>query len=542
MMSRSYSKLGCLLVLAGWAALGVQPARAQVGVITVQSVDSLLGDVKYVLKVAGREDLAKSLDGVVATLGPGGKGLTGLDTKRPLGAYINLPKQIGAPPTGAIFIPVTKDTEFLDLVTRMGGKYEKEDKGVYKMTVPQQEQTVYVKFANNYAYASDNTANLEGTLPNPATIIPASHKGSLLAASFRVDQVPADYKQFFLSQIDEKVKEETAKKPGESDAEHQGRQIGAKAGRELMGMLVEQAQNLTLSLQVDQQKNNLALDLALAAKPGSQLATGFKSFGAGRSMFSGWVKDSAFNFLAHLPVAGELRDNVLKLFEQAFKEGLKNAKGDKEREIAEKLYKAVLPTLKSEALDFASVLHGPLPDGKYVSVTGIKVTDGRNLEKTLLDILKEVPASERKGVKISNEKIGDVAVHLIQPEQVPDENAKKAFGNVDVRIAFLDNAIVISVGEHGKEGLTKALTALKSAADSTTAPVQFEAALSQLAPLAPEDQDKFREAAKKVFAGDAKNKDRVRLSLQGGDALRIRFDMNAEIVKLLFEVSPLGGG
>jgi hypothetical protein len=533
--------LFALLALTTWAVLGVQPARAQVAVVTVQSVDALLGDAKYILKVAGREDLAKTLEGVVAALGPGGQGLTGLDMKRPLGLYVNMPKEVGGLPTGAIFIPVTKDTEFLDLVARMGGKHEKAEKGVYKVTVPQQDQTVFVKFASNYAFASDNAANLDGKLPDPAALVPAAHKGALIAASGKLDQIPPEYKQMVISQLDQKVKEESEKRPGESDAEHQGRQVGAKAVRDALVMVVEQSKDVTLSVRIDQAKNALAVDLSLAAKPGSQLATSIQSFGSGRSMFSAWVKDSAFNFLAHLPIAGEVQTNFLKVIDQAYKEGVKNAKSQKERELAEKAFNAVLPTLKSEALDVASVLLGPLPDGKYVAIAGLKVKEGKNLEKTLLELIKEIPDKDLQRIKLAKEQIGDVTVHVVQPEDVADEKAKKAFGSIQVRLVFLENAVVITVGEHGKDAMSKALASLKGAGDSTTAPVQMEAALARLAPLADEDQEKFRDAAKKVFTGDAKHKDRVRLSLQGGDAFHLRLDLNAEIIKLIAEVAPIPG-
>ena len=210
--------------------------------------------------------------------------------------------------------------------------------------------------------------------------------------------------------------------------------------------------------------------------------------------------------------------------------------------IGGQIYKAVLPTLKLEAFDLATVLHGPLADQKYVFVGGLKVKDGRNLEKTVQEIVKEIPASERKGVKLNHDKIGDVAVHLIQPDQTPDEDLKKNLGNNHIYVAFRDDAILFAVGEHGMDALKQALGAMGSRADRATAPVQLEMSIARLAPLAKEDQEKLQEAAKKVFTGDAKGKDRVRVSLQGGDTLRLRLEANAEIMKLIAEVAPIPGG
>jgi hypothetical protein len=346
-------------------------------------------------------------------------------------------------------------------------------------------------------------------------------------------------KQMVIAQLDRKLEEEKEKKPGESDAEFQGRQFGAKAARQAVVMFIEESKELTLSLQVDQKKNMLALDLAVVPAAGSNLAKSFQTFGAGRSMFSAFAKDSALNFLAHLPVSGETHDTALKLLDQAFQEGLKSAKSEKEKDLAQKLYKAVLPTLKAETIDLGSALYGPLEDGKYVAVAGLKVKDGKNLEKTVQEIVKEIPEKDRKAVKVNHDKIGDAAVHLIVPPEDPDEDVKRSLGNNHVSVVFRDDAVLFAVGEHGMKALKDALGALRDGAVSTTSPVQFEMSLGRLAPLAKEEQEKFTEAAKKVFVGEAKDRDRVRVSLQGGDSLRLRIDLNAEIVKLVPELSQL---
>lgn len=537
-MLRSHWKWSAVMALGVWALLAVQPARAQVGVVTVRSVDALMGDVKYLLKVAGREDLAKTLESLLSSLSPDGKPFGGIDTKRPLGLYLNMPKEAGGMPTGAFFIPVSKDSEFLDFLTRVNVQHEKGEKGLYTIKTPQ-DQTLYAKFAHNYVFAADNSAHLEGPLVDPGTVIPATHKNALAAASFRVDQVPQQYKEMLLNQVNEKLKEAEEKKAGENDLEHQGRVFGAKVARDVVKMLVEESKEVTLSLQVDQQKNQIGLDLALVPKQGSKLAGGFRTFGAGRSMFGGFVKDSALNFLAHLPVSGDLHATALKLLDQALQEGLKSAKTDKEKQLAEKLYKAVLPTLQSDTIDMGSVLYGPLDDGKYVAVAGLKVKDGKNLEKTVQDIVNEIPEKDRKGVKLNHAKVGDAAVHLIVPPEEPDEDLKRSLGNNHVLVAFRNDVVLVAVGEHGLKGLQDSLSALRSGPDQGTSPVQFELSISKLAPLAKEDQEKVVEAAKKVFVGEAKGKDRVRVSLQGGDTLRLRVGLNAEIIKLVAELAPI---
>src|SRR5262249_30688897 len=136
----------CLLVAA-------QPARAQIAVVTVRSVESLLSDTKYVLKLAGQDELIQQLDGMIGLLGDG-KGIPGIDGKKPLGVYVLEPKN-GAPlPPVVGFIPVTKEEDFFDALAKLHLEVSKpDDKGVRSIDVPR-GGTVYVRAANGHLYAS----------------------------------------------------------------------------------------------------------------------------------------------------------------------------------------------------------------------------------------------------------------------------------------------------------------------------------------------------------------------------------------------------
>src|SRR5439155_27303593 len=76
-MSRLMAKRVFVLAAVFCLALAAQPAQAQVAVVTVRSVESVLSDAKYVLKVAGQEDLSQQLDGMLGLLGDG-KGIPGV--------------------------------------------------------------------------------------------------------------------------------------------------------------------------------------------------------------------------------------------------------------------------------------------------------------------------------------------------------------------------------------------------------------------------------------------------------------------------------
>lgn len=536
-----WSKAAGLVVVATvmtWAA----PAQAQVAVVTLKSIDALFGDVKYVLKLVDRENQAEQLDGFLKAL-TGGKGLGGIDTKRPIGAFLDLPMQIGSPPGVTAFIPVTKPDEFLDFLKAVGCDVEKGKEGEpFAVTLPTPKPfKVYARFANDHAYASDNADRLKGKLTDPATVMPAVSKENLLAASVRFDQIPDAYKQLAKIGLEGAIAAaQQPKRQGESETEFQARSAAVKLGKDVALSLLDDAKEITITVNIDHEKNQVAIEYSLAARPGSALAKSIESFGAARSMFSPLVKDSAASLLVHLPLADALQKEIAKLADVAYAEGLKEIKDAKVQEIVQKVFKAVEPTIKSDAIDFGAALRGPLAENKYVVLVGTRVREGKKLDQVIRDLVKELPIPDKTKIKLDHDKAADgTAIHLVQPPGIDDE-ARRIIGTNDIYVAVRDDVAMVAVGQHGATALKEALSVVGKAKDAATAPVQVEVSAGRLAPLAPEDQEKLAEAVKKVFGGADKGKDKVRLSLRGGDALRLRLEADAHLLKLIPHVIPFG--
>ena len=66
---------------AGAPAFAQAPAQPA-AVLTVQSIDGALDSVRYLLTLAGREEQAKNIDGLLSGL-TSGKNFQGIDTKKP---------------------------------------------------------------------------------------------------------------------------------------------------------------------------------------------------------------------------------------------------------------------------------------------------------------------------------------------------------------------------------------------------------------------------------------------------------------------------
>src|SRR5262245_21389011 len=96
-------------------------AVAQVAVIGIKSLDALRADAKYLAAQSDKPDLAKHMETFFNELA-GGKGLLGVDSKRALGVYVDLPAKVGDMPILVAFIPISNGKDFLELVDHLNWK------------------------------------------------------------------------------------------------------------------------------------------------------------------------------------------------------------------------------------------------------------------------------------------------------------------------------------------------------------------------------------------------------------------------------------
>ena len=114
----------CLVAVAPAARAEDKKSDSPSLVIRVQSIDSLLDNFKYLAGLAGREEEAKQVEGLIKSVA-GDKGLEGIDTKSPFGIYGSVGAD-GFDSSAVGMIPVADETAFLDLLERVNVKPEKD--------------------------------------------------------------------------------------------------------------------------------------------------------------------------------------------------------------------------------------------------------------------------------------------------------------------------------------------------------------------------------------------------------------------------------
>ncbi|HLJ94982.1 MAG TPA: hypothetical protein VKU02_17535 [Gemmataceae bacterium] len=498
-------------------------------VVRVRSIEGLLNDIKYVATLAGRGEEAKQLEGLISSrMGP--KGLEGVDIKRPLGLYGTLDANL-VESTAAVLVPISDQKAFLGLLEGFGFKAKKEDDSIYSVNVENLPFPVYFKFANQYVYvtAREKTALNQNKLLDPTKVL-AGSPNETVSASFRIDQIPDVFKQLITSQLEVKLADlEDQKQPGETEAQRKLRIQATKESAKQVTAFFNEGSQLALRLGADRSANELYLEFTLSAKPNTELAKSIARAASTPSLFAGLHSpSSAAEIFFHGAVPENARQQFIKSIDEAFHSGVDKEKDPNKRAVVEKLYNAILPTLKAGELDAAADLRGPTKNKHYAIIAALKLKDAQGLEKVLRDLREQVPPSEKQKIKLDAETVGSVKVHRLDIQEQFDEQAKKLFGSNPIYVAFRPDALFIAGGDGGitllKEGL-----ATKSGA---VPPFKIDLSVARLAPLIGDKQKADVNAvAQKAFGGTSKDNDRIQFTAEGGKNAKLRIALKADVIK-----------
>jgi hypothetical protein len=208
--------------------------------------------------------------------------------------------------------------------------------------------------------------------------------------------------------------------------------------------------------------------------------------------------------------------------------------------LGEKLIRAVMPTLKAEKIDFGAALRGPLPDGKFVLVGGLRVKEGAKIEQALKEAAKEIPPTDKITLKMDAEKVGGFNLHILKAD-ADDANLQRVLGAAQVVVAVRDDAIFFAFGGSAIEAVKDGIAGLGKGVAGTP-PAAMQVSVARIAPILDkeqEDQAKFVNAAAKIFTGANRDRDKVRVHLEGGDTYRFRIEADAALIKLIAAMIPM---
>lgn len=533
MLKRWLSPLAILCVVAVPSMMRAQDASPPTIVVRVRSLDAVIDNIKLVVALAGKENVAEQIEGLIKTK-IGADGLVGIDPKRPLGGYVRLSKELEVP-AGAVMIPIADEKAFLGLLENLNLKVTKDKKDIYSVSLkPAVPVDIAFRFANKYAYVT--ALNLEalepGNLVPPEKIFSANMPA--LSASVRIDQVPNAAKLIAVSVVEQKLEEEQNKRqPGETPKQRDLRvQILKHVAKQVQAVL-EDGSELSVALDVSKKAGELTVDVRLGATAKTKLAETIQKLGQTPSLFGELAStDSAANGLIHLIPTDDIRKAFSDVVDEALDKAMASIQDEAKRKQAKSLADALAPTLRAGEIDVAFNLAGPGKNKNYNLVLAGKVKDGNNLGKTVRtlveDLLKVIPPAEAGKIKLDADSAGDIKIHRV--EFPLDAKAREVFGDNPIFVAFRDDAVFLALGEDALPSLKKGLAGKAGQASPLA---NFEVSLARVAPLLAKN-DEQKEIVDKAF----KNGDpgTVRVRLQGGSDLRLSFSARLSVLQVLAQM------
>ncbi len=530
-----------LLLMLGLAVEPTPVAQAQPPVtgpaliLRFRSVDSLQADAKWLIKTVGEDEAAKQVDELLKVYVQG----SGVDTKKAWGAYGIIGAQ-GFDSKGVFLVPITDSKAFLKKLDGFGLSVKDEKNGLYSVVGVVGQQDAYLRFANNYAYISNDKGTVseaKGLLAPGLVFDPKDTAAMSLVV--RVSQIPKTLKDAFLDGFNNGIAGAKAQKaPDETEVQTKFKNAFIDSMSEDIKNFINDGHELALRFDIDSKSGEISADLSLTARPNTQLAASIKSWDSKSIFGSALGSDSALNMLINTSLGSKMRAAIGPVIDEGIAKAIADEKKPENKEIAEKFLKVMTPTLKSGEFDIAVTMRGPGKGDKYSVVAGVKVKDGLEIDKTLRDLIKKLKPEEQARITLDAEKIGNVNVHKLDIAKDVDKKAKELFGDGPMYAAFRPDAVYFAAGDNALTSLKEALTAKPSIAPA----FQMEMSLSRFAAAAGKDDKDFAAAAEAAFGKSSKPNDKVRFTLEGGAALKLKLSAKGDALRFFTELGKRKSG
>ena len=281
----------------------------------------------------------------------------------------------------------------------------------------------------------------------------------------RISKIPDATKDQFINGLEASLAQQNDRRGDEPEAEYKSRMVTTRLGKTAIASLVPRGGDPRARLEPGPRpRRDLPEPGRLPRRPGTAMAESLRSFSKQRSRFAWLGSGSPLAAWVSLPVPKEFRDVLAELLEQARKDAEEKAKTEVEKTLAGRLFELLKQNITAEEMDMGWAIQGPhkTPSGQMLFglFGGIKVRDGKQLERLVRDaIAKQPPAEEDLKVTFDAAKGDDgTPIHqLAIPESKLDAEMVKKIGKSPIFVAFAGNAVVVSMGEGGLKAIQQAL-------------------------------------------------------------------------------------
>ena len=275
MLFRLPSSVRCHAAIAGMLAVVCSAAvRAAdkpevIAVVAVDPYADLRSQLTWVGEQVGNPTLAGFAESFIL-LATQGKGLAGLDVKRPVGIVITT---AGGPlPTAHAFVPVKDLDKLLGAIQGMTGPVDEVD-GKRRISPPG-GMPLEIAEQDGWAILSQPGSPLE--LADPLTVIGPLSKDYSVAIELFPSRMPQDMRERLKALLDEAARNAAAQGQPMDDA-------ALRAGIERL----EDVETLLFGLAIDTEQDDVHLDITSVLEPTAAAAAAFQDAGKATSTIAG---------------------------------------------------------------------------------------------------------------------------------------------------------------------------------------------------------------------------------------------------------------
>ena len=519
-----------VIALAGVAAIvcsATVRAAEKPNVIAVLAIDPY-ADIKSQLTWVGEQVGNPTLAGFAESLillATQGKGLAGLDVKRPTGVVIT--SEGGPLPTAHAFVPVKDLDKLLGAIQGMTGPVEEND-GVRRISPPGAPP---IEMIERDGWAVLSQPGSPPAIDDPLAVIGPLTKDYSIAIELFPSRMPADLRDRLKALLDEAARNAAAQGQAMDDT-------ALRAGVEQL----EQVEKLIVAVAVDTEREDIHLDITSVLVPDSPVAAAFGyaddaiSTIASPATADGKTAAIRGHYVVNVPTEG--RAAVRAGLDQALEAGDDDPTARVVTNLVRDLVAAMLDTgtidagltVDTSAADDAS----PLP----AVTVGMKVKDGAALQQRVKERLGKADAlPPQVKVAFDTGKEGAATLHEITLDVSDTPAAERLGDTVKLTLAVTpDHAFVLAGGDIKKRLAAAVANGGKPVADA--APIAgLDVSLAAMIGYAAKMMKAFQpddpqgEALGEVAAQAAEKKStQVRLSakpIERGVTLRFLVDAGA---------------
>jgi len=530
------------------SALAQQSASEMkpLAVVALSGYDALLEDVNFIGSLSGQPQLAQQVEQMIM-LFTQNKGLVGFDKSKPVGAFVQTD---GMSFNGALCIPVTSLQKLIEVLAPFGVTGEDQGKGITKISVNGQGQTVFARESNGWALLAPMSQMLENLPADPGPMFSSLTSDYDVGIRLHVQNIPEAYRQLAMQQLQAGMEAGLQPLPGESDEQFEQRKKMTGLQIEQLQRAINEIDELTLGLAIDAEQQRTLLDFTYTAVPDSQLAAQIAENSDPKTNFAGFFQPDAAMMMSFAAKVTEADTAQVEQMFQAVRKQLKTAIDDEE-DLPSDQAREVLKSALDDFLDaFQATLKAGLVDGGAVLnlapdaltfVGGGFVGDPGKVEsglKKLVQLAKEEP--DFPGIHWNAESHADVNFHTLSvPIPADEKEPRQLFGDsVDMAIGIGKQSVFFALGRDCLNAAKQVMDLSQASLAKSVPPLEMTIALGQImdvaASFADGDKKQKIEMVANMLANETNGRDHVRIVQQTvPHGIRVRIEAEEGVLRAI---------